>query len=375
MEDPNNKHRSIAKHIVDGTITIDSISEFKSMLQVISDNPALYTAYADLLVKKQRFDEAAASFGLAADQYLGAGQMLPSLVAKIMQWRIKKPSHDEASHYFSRFQQTDFPNTPLKRFFDRLSYPEWVGITNRIARVRLLPDKMVKKIGDVEDAFYLVASGALRETVYKPLQKEERTQKKLVAYLAESDAFGNILPFDAENISQSFIESISSVELAKLSKKRLAEICEKFPNIDDALRKFIVENQLKLNEDSLRGDRKGQRQPLPIQINLQVLPDRSSDDPFVLQSYLQDISVGGACVVIDAKFANISSVDNALKRSRIQVCFPGKGMTLNVDGKIVWSRKVSYEGEKTLALGIQFESISPKMNGMLMVFADMLNTG
>jgi len=49
-------------------------------------------------------------------------------------------------------------------------------------------------------------------------------------------------------------------------------------------------------------------------------------------------------------------------------------MTLNVSGSVVWSRDVSYEGQQTVALGIRFKDMAPKLSGMLMVFADMLNS-
>ena len=48
-----NQQISIAKHIVDGSITLDSTDEFKSILRIFPSDPALHRAFADHLVRKK----------------------------------------------------------------------------------------------------------------------------------------------------------------------------------------------------------------------------------------------------------------------------------------------------------------------------------
>jgi hypothetical protein len=48
-------------------------------------------------------------------------------------------------------------------------------------------------------------------------------------------------------------------------------------------------------------------------------------------------------------------------------------MTLNVLGSIVWSNEVYQDEQRTMALGIRFEEMSPQMSGLLVVFANTLN--
>ncbi len=50
---------SVAEQIIDGSITINSIKEFKSILKIFPNDPALQKAYSDLLKKKKQPDEAA----------------------------------------------------------------------------------------------------------------------------------------------------------------------------------------------------------------------------------------------------------------------------------------------------------------------------
>jgi hypothetical protein len=232
--------------------------------------------------------------------------------------------------------------------------------------------KAIKKIGDDENDLYFIASGAVRQSVYKPLENKDDEQSKLTFYLAENDVFGEIYPFDQQKLSQSFTETVSSVELAKINKSRLAEVCKKYRNVERAMILLFEAISKSTAAESGRGTRKAGRQSLPIRIGLEIFPHGTLDDPIVLEGFSRDISVGGICVVVDAKYATIASSLNSLSDAGIEVCFPGDAMKLNVTGTIVWNREVAYEGEKTLALGIQFKDLTPKMSGMLVVFADML---
>ena len=233
---------------------------------------------------------------------------------------------------------------------------------------------MIKKIGDIENAIYIVASGALCDTIYRPLKRGEKTQKKFSAYLSENDVLGDVLPFGEEKISQSYAQTVSGVELMKVTKSRLAEVSVKYPGIERAVTLLIESCRRKVETAPARGNRKAGRHPLPIEINLEVYPEGADDIPLVLKGYSRDISVGGVCVVVDAKYANISRSQIALSKAGIQVCIPGEAMTLNVAGSVVWSREVTFEGQQTVALGIQFKGMAPKLSGMLVVFADMLNS-
>ena len=53
MKNQISKHISIAKHIVDGLLTIDSVKEFRSILRILPSDPALHRVDADLLARKK----------------------------------------------------------------------------------------------------------------------------------------------------------------------------------------------------------------------------------------------------------------------------------------------------------------------------------
>ena len=87
----------------------------------------------------------------------------------------------------------------------------------------------------------------------------------------------------------------------------------------------------------------------------------------------RDISVDGMCIVLDAKHADVPSIYKSIKNARIEISLPSGAMTVNVLGSIVWSNEVYQKEQRSLALGIRFEEMSPQMSGMLVVFANMLN--
>jgi CRP-like cAMP-binding protein len=344
------------------------------MLQVFPENPALHAAFADLLIQKNSQRAAAIVYGKAAEQYVKNHQIISAILVKIMQWRIENPSHQQAHEFYILIKRSNTIASEAKNFFHSLSYAEFIALTNRIARVRLPGRSMIKKIGETENALYIVASGALCDTIYRPLKRGEKTQKKITNYLSENDVLGDVLPLNKEKISQSYTQTVSGAELMKISRSRLVEVCNKYPGIERALIELLENCQKKVQKAPARGNRKANRHPLPIKIHLEVYPDDADDTPLVLQGFSRDISVGGVCVVVDAKYANISRYLMALSNAEIQVCIPGEAMTLNVTGSVVWSREVTFEGQKTVALGIRFKEMEPKLSGMLVVFADMLNS-
>jgi len=64
---------SIAAQIIDGSIQIESTSEFENILQIFPNDPALLRAYGDLQTAKNEPDVAAQSYGKAARLFIDSG--------------------------------------------------------------------------------------------------------------------------------------------------------------------------------------------------------------------------------------------------------------------------------------------------------------
>jgi len=204
-----------------------------------------------------------------------------------------------------------------------------VSVTNRLKRVRLPAGKVFKKIGDIENCLYFIASGTLKETTFIPLNKEEKKHRKAPVYLAAGDIVGDIYPFEEQKISQSYTETITSSELGKISKQGLITICTRYPNVAHSIINLFKDRQAGMKESSLLA-RKSNRHLLPLKMKLKIRPKEAGYPPFILDGFSRDISVGGVCVVLDAKHKNIISLAKNIKDAGVTIFIPGGGFTLNV---------------------------------------------
>ena len=108
-------------------------------------------------------------------------------------------------------------------------------------------------------------------------------------------------------------------------------------------------------------------------MNLKIWPGTAGYYGLLLDGLSRDISVDGMCIVLDAKYANVPSIYKNIKNAKIEISMPSQALTIKVLGSIVWSNEVYHEEQRTMALGIRFEEMSPQMSGLLVVFANVLN--
>jgi CRP-like cAMP-binding protein len=371
----DNLQLNIAEQVSSGFITIDSIEDFENLLKRFPNDPALQKASADLLAKKNQTDAAALSYSKAATRFLKSGKFLPAIVSKVYAWRLKSPSYQEAQLFLSAVRDGSFPSTPLKTFLEKLSNPEVLAVVKSFENIHLPEQQLIQKVGDGQDDLYFIVSGSLKEIMYHPVKtKKEIVYKQSIINLSADDSIGDLYPIKEEKVCQSYVETITPVELVKLSKQTLLQICKKYPNVESglqAINAFRLESQ---KENLLKKNRKGIRHELERKLTLEIHPHSSDNFPIILEGYSKDISIGGTCVVLDAKdvsvVKSVASFSKTIKNSTVKISFPAEGLELKVSGKIAWTHEVVFQREKTLALGIQFQDLSPKLRGMLFVFAD-----
>ena len=371
----DNQKTNIAKKINGVFISIDSVEEFTELLEDFPEDPSLHKAYADLLVKKNSFDNAAISYGKAAAIYLKSGKLLPAILTKLLQWRVKSPAYQDAQLFLSALTDNSLPDTPLKIFFEKLSKPEMIAVMKCVENIQFPAGQLIYKIDDVQQNLYFIVSGKIKEIRFEPVEKgEDKVFKQSVDNLSNDDTFGELYPIKKENVCQSYIETIEPVNLLKISKQTLVPICEKYPNLESGLQAISVFRSEFRKTKSLKKDRKSQRHEVMIKMSLEIFPHSSANFPIILEAYSKDISVGGTCVVLDANdisvAKSVTSFSKTIKNSKVKINFPSEGIELKVSGKIAWTRETIDRGRKTLAVGIQFQDLSPKLRGMLFVFAE-----
>lgn len=370
-----NQKINIVEQINGGFISIDSVGEFTELLEDFPEDPSLHRAYADLLIKKNSSGKAALSYGRAAALYLKSGKLLPGVLTKLLQWRIKSPVYQDAQLFLSALRDNNLPDTPLKVFLKKLSNPEVLAVIKCLGNIQFPAGQLIYKIDDVQEDLYFIVSGSIKEIRFEPVETDAETVfKQSVNQLSDDDTFGELYPIKDENVCQSFIETIEPVELVKIPKKMLLAICKKYPNVEFGLQAVSNFRSEFRKAKLLKKNRKSQRHEVLIKMSLEIFPHSSVNFPIILEAYSKDISVGGSCVVLDASdmsvVKSVTSFSKTIKNSEVKINFPCEGLELKVSGKIVWTQETIDKGKKTLAVGIQFQDLSPKLRGMLFVFAE-----
>jgi hypothetical protein len=373
MAELNDVQLSIAERIADGSIEIESIREFRRLLKALPDHPDLHAVFSDLLARKNSREAAADFYGKAVGMYIEAGRMLPAIVYKALEWQIREPSSDGARRFFDDLRLGDFPESPVHRFLERLSLQELTDLMRIMERLHFDGGVRLRKIGDAEDALNFILRGTLRSTTHEAPAGNRGKSRKRSRMLAENDFFGDIYPFNTEKVSQAQVETVDRVQIIRLSRPHLNRLCRSQPRLELAL--IDLYNTRRMNEDDefLRMVRRTDRRQLPIRMKLKIFPPSTAVRSMSGVGYSRDVSVGGACVVLDKRFMKTRLVRDQIKNARIEVSLPSEAMTMNVRGTIVWHRDVTLKGEKTIALGIQFDEMSPQLRGMLVAFADILS--
>ncbi len=358
MKNRVDKKNSIVSRIIDGSVTIDSVAEFENLLMAFPNDPWLHRFFADLLERDKSFYAAADAYGTAAELFIESDMTLQAIVSKILEWRILGLSYREGQAFYSSLLEGRSKNTAVQNFFMKMSYPEMITFMSMLVPRHFAGGSMMKRFGDEENNLYFVVSGALEETIYHRLEKGGRVQKKSTQTLVENDVFGEIYPFEEEKVSQSAVETITRVEFAKISKSRLMTVCRKYPNV-----KLLVNGlyQRRSEPDVERFSstvRKTVRHQLPTQVNIKILSDEPGKAPLDVRGFTENISLGGASVVLGANYTT-GHFDNLVgKNVKIQIYLAIAFVSLSILGTTVWSKRISLEGKKTEVVGIQFKGIT-----------------
>ena len=358
MNDSIDKQNNIISHIIDGSIAIDSVAEFENLLKAVPNDPGLHRVFADLLKKEKSSEAAADEYGNAAKLFIKAGSVLQAIAAKSFEWQIIKSSSQEEQTFYSSFCKIGAKDTAIQNFFIKMTCPELKAFMNLLALQLFPAEKTIKRFGDEENHLNFIVSGALEENIYHRLKKGEKAQKKSVENLVENDFFGKIYPFEEEKLSQSDIETITRVELAKVSKSSLIAICRKYPNIK-LLVESLYEARFESDEEAPSSIvRKTARSQLPTQLNLKIFRSEPGKASLSIAGFTENISMGGACVVLGPKYKTGYPGKLTGSKVKVKIGLPIAAVNLFILGTIVWSKAVSIEGKTMTAVGIQFEEMT-----------------
>lgn len=349
---------NIVNSIIGGSMSLDSIDEFKNILQSAHDDPALLKIYADLLVQKEMYDDAANMYREAVEHFVESGMMMLAVFCKIQEWSNIRSSDRECRSIYSGLRDIESDQIAVYNFFARMTYSELFVVIDELEPVHIQAGELVKKPEDPENDIWFIVSGVLSETTYKRSGEGEGEFKKVTENLTENHFLGDIYPFEEEKLSSSVIEAITDVEALTISKSDLVSICRKYPNVEFLTMELCATRSVSGGRRSYQQVRVSTRYQLQTKVTLKIFPDEKGTSALVLNGFTEDISLGGACIRLGEKYWTGSLTEMVGKDVKILISVPKVSAGIDALGTIAWKREVSYEGRKTVLIGVQFKELT-----------------
>jgi CRP-like cAMP-binding protein len=358
----------VVRSVIDGSIAIDSVTEFENLFKVFQDEPGLHRVYADFLVGQRSFEAAAAEYATAAELFVEAGMPLQAIASKVSEWGILKPSPQEEEEFYSALRRNGSQELELHQFFAKMTNPELSAFVGKLVLNRFPAHSKVTRFGDEERDLCFVTHGTLEKTTCGRAAESGKVQEESQTTLIENDFFGEIYPFEEDRASTSEVETTTYVEVAKISKACLKMLCQEHPNIENLLRDLC---EAQGEPDSKRPPemmRKQVRHAMPTQVSIKVLQQEPQKTSFNLQGFTEDLSLGGTCIVLGEKYRTGPPADLIGRDVKVHMALPIVSARLSVLGTIVWSKAVALEARITTVVGIKFKDVTERDREVLRNF-------
>jgi CRP-like cAMP-binding protein len=350
---------SIMQRVLDGTLAVDSVEEFREILRIYPEDPLLQRKYADLLMHKSLLDEAQAAFQKACGLFIEEQMNLQAIVAKILQWSIQKPNHEAGQQFHKLLSQKGARHTPLQRFWSNMTYGELVALMLRLVREKLSTGQKIACVDEPANDIYFVVSGTLAETISPDCQFEASkagldTEPML---LGPNDIIGNIFPLDQPTRSYTDVVAVNEVELVKIAKPVLFDTCRKYPNIETLLRDIYKPENVDKCDHAWQTVRRSARFGVPTKVEITAPAKEGGDALNHLTGIAVDLSLGGVCV--DLGSAIQASTDEIGQGRPVELTLDllNEIATVRLTGKIVWQRHQKSEDEPSTLIGIRFDAM------------------
>lgn len=350
---------SIMQRVIDGTLAIDSVEEFREILKIYPDDPLLLRKYADLLLNKSLLDEAPSAFHKASMQFIEQGMNLQAIVTKILQWSIQKPDHEEGRRFHKLLTKKGAQHTPLQRFWANMTYGELVTLMLRLVRVKFSTGQKIACVDEPANDIYFVVSGALAETISPDCQLEAskaglETEPML---LGPNDIVGNIFPLDQPTASYTDVVVVNDSELVKIAKPVLADACRKHPNIEMLLRDIYKPEKIDKCARVWQTVRRSVRFGVPTKVEIAFAANGNDAPVNPITGIAVDLSLGGVCVDLGSLKQFPAEEIGKGRLVKLTLDLLNEIATVKLGGKIVWQRHQHSEDGPSMLIGIRFDSM------------------
>jgi len=140
--------KTVPEFILDGSIVVDSVEAFGSIIKEFPDRPELLKMYAEMLAAKRLKDAAIEQYQQAARLFLDAGRLFQSWVSKTLQWGLQRPSRDQLLEFHHAVANTAQNSAPVDEFIKNLTPAERMAVFSQFRRIYAPAGKTILKAGD-----------------------------------------------------------------------------------------------------------------------------------------------------------------------------------------------------------------------------------
>lgn len=362
---------SIIEGLTKGTITINRIGEFQKLQQKYPRNPFVNRLFADFLKKKRSFANAIEVYNKTYELFMAKGEALLAIAALFELWEIIAPAPYDFRVLHSNLRRKDSHNSVLAEYFTKMSYPELRATITRLEKIKLRGDEILRKPGDPEDSLFFIISG---ELLCEPSTGSKPAKNNETVLLRENDHFGDYFPCEVKRPAPYLIKATIDTELLKITKESFLALCEEHPNLRDGVDKLVKHQLIPDEKKPAKFFRKTSRRHLSISLGLDIIDPELGRQPLSVKGFSSDMSLGGACIIVDPRYRDIPVDDIIHRKARIKISLPDESINISIMGKIAWLKEIEIDGRPTCELGVQFNETPPKLLGSMLIFINALGS-
>jgi hypothetical protein len=230
--------KTIPDYIIDGSIMIESVEAFRSILKEYPGRPELLKKYADLLLVNKRTYVAGLHYDQSADLFLNAGRLFAAWVCRLLQWQLSPPPRDKFLEFHQALGSTPHNGAPVDQFIKNLTSAERMAVFSKFCRMHAPANKTILAAGDRRTHLYFVVSGVLQETSHDVRLEKPKARNEESRILWEADCFGDVYPFSETPPVQYCVHTRTRAELVTISRQELIRVCSRFPGVAEGLRRL-----------------------------------------------------------------------------------------------------------------------------------------
>lgn len=348
----------------------DQLEGFKEIIGEYPDNPIVSRMFADFLKKVRSFANAIKRYRMAYELFMDQGEILQAIATLFELWEIVTPTPNDLRALYAKLRRKESHHSVVAECFATMSYQELRATISYLGKTTVRADEIVQQPGNIEDSLYFVISGEL----VKSTAETESEKFAVVQFLKANDHFGEGYPFEVKDPKPYLVKAAKDAELFRMSKEDFLILCSEHPDLKSGIKKLINYQLLPDTDKPEKFFRKTSRRHLTISLSLDIFPVEPGRRPITVKGYSSDISLGGACVIVNPKYQDIP-VENILNRQiMLRVSMPDESINVSIMGDIAWFKETMIKGQQTCAIGVQFKETPPRLRASMIVFVNALGS-